>query len=142
MTHQDLVQRAERWLRGTMRCGAVITKWVCYNNEMPDAIGWTTRSSILVECKTTRTDFLQDQKKPFRRYPEQGMGDFRFYMTPPGLINVDELPERWGLLAARPKQIRVIWNAQVFDRTKTALKERVLLFSALKRAIEALGKHK
>lgn len=139
LTHQDLVRRAERWLRGTQRCGVVISERVGFNNEMPDAIGWTSRHSILVECKTSRADFLQDQKKSFRRHPEQGMGQFRFYMVPPGLIDADEMPDRWGLLEARPKQVRVILDALSFDKTKTALKEQPLLLAALRRAPEQLS---
>lgn len=136
MTHQDLIRRAERWLRGTKRCSVVITEMVCFSREIPDAIGWTTSQSILVECKASRADFLKDKKKFFRRDPEYGMGDLRFYMTPPGLITTDELPPKWGLLEARPKQIRVIMWAAHFNRKDAALNERPLLFSALRRLTE------
>jgi hypothetical protein len=133
MTHQDLVRRAERWLRGTMRCSVVIAERVSYANEVPDAIGWTSKGSILVECKTSRSDFFADGKKFFRQNPEYGMGDFRFYMVPRGLINADEVPERWGLLEARPKQVRVILDAYSFDKVRASFKERTLLVSALRR---------
>lgn len=133
MTHADLIRRAEKWLRNTMRCSVVVTEMVSYANETPDAIGWTSSKSILIECKTSRADFLQDGKKHFREHPEYGMGDFRFYMAPPGLIKSEELPKRWGLLEALPKQVRIIMWAVSFDQERTAFKERPLLFSALRR---------
>lgn len=133
MTHAELVQRAEKWLRNTMRCGVVVAERVSTSGEVPDAIGWTSSRSILVECKTSRADFVQDGKKCFRRHPEYGMGDFRFFMTLRGLIKPEELPERWGLLEVRPKQVRVIVWATSFDRARAAFKERPLLFSALRR---------
>lgn len=136
MTHADLVKRAARWLKGTMRCSVVICEMVSLSREIPDAIGWTSSKSILVECKTSRSDFFNDSKKSFRRHPEYGMGDYRFYMTPPGLVTVEELPERWGLLEARPKQVRVIMNCGGFQKVHAARNERPLLFSALRRWME------
>jgi hypothetical protein len=70
------------------------------NKEQPDAIGWRYDGlSILVECKTNRADYFADNKKEFRNYPGmKGMGQYRFYMTPKGLIKPEELKTRWGLL--------------------------------------------
>lgn len=137
MTHTDLVKRAEKWLRGTMRCSVVLAELSSAAYETPDAIGWTSVRSILVECKTSKSDFARGQKKHFRQNPEYGMGDFRFYMTPPGLLSPDEIPEHWGLLEARPKQTRIIVEAKCFDRIRAAWHERTLLVSALRRLQEA-----
>jgi hypothetical protein len=136
MTHADLVKRAERWLRGTQRCSVVVSEMASYSYERPDAIGWTSGRSILVECKMSRSDFAKDLKKHFRQDPRYGMGDFRFYMVPPGLLTAKEIPDRWGLLEARPKQVRVIVEALAFDRARAAFMERPLLFSALRRLME------
>jgi len=68
---------------------------------MPDAIGFRAVSSetetVLVEVKVSRGDFLADARKPHRE-AGNGIGLFRYYMCPAGLISPDEVPERWGLL--------------------------------------------
>lgn len=137
MTHADLVLRAIRWLKGTMRCGVVLSEVTSISREVPDAIGWQTTKSYLVECKVSRADFLKDGGKIFRKHPEYGMGDYRYYMTIPGLLSLDELPEYWGLLEVRPKQVRVIREAGRFAITRTALNERPLLQKALKELLDS-----
>ena len=108
MTHAQLVERAVRWLR-VYRCGVVLSEQACVSGEMPDAIGWKRAShSVLVECKVTRADFLVDRDKPFRLKPEQGVGCERFYLTPPALVKVEELPAGWGLLEYRRGRIDVL----------------------------------
>lgn len=66
--------------------------------ERPDAIGFRKGVSCLIEVKCTRRDFLSDKKKKFRIAPEKGMGDWRFYLSYPGVIEQSDLPEGWGLL--------------------------------------------
>lgn len=134
--HADLVTRAERWLRNTQRCGVVLVEMHSMAYEVPDVIGWNSHRSILVECKTTRGDFFADLKKRFRVHPEQGMGDFRYYMVPPGLLSPDEVPEHWGLLEARDTQVRVLKHSDRFPIDRTARRERPLLYSALRRLQE------
>jgi len=107
MTHADLVERAARWLAKTKGCAVVATE-IATTSESPDAIGWRAGYSHLVECKASRADFLADRNKPFRIVPETGLGDYRWYMTPPGLVSPDELPDGWGLLEVHPEQVRVI----------------------------------
>ena len=96
--HDQLVLRAERWL-ANQGCQVVIRDpFRSWNQEQPDAIGWRSDVSILVEVKVSRSDFLADAKKHFRSNARSGMGDWRFYMCPPGIIQLDDLPEGWGLL--------------------------------------------
>ncbi|EKF7417516.1 TPA: hypothetical protein MXR76_002063 [Pseudomonas aeruginosa] len=68
---------------------------------MPDAIGFRAvtaeTETVLVEVKVSRGDFLADARKPHRAVGN-GVGLFRYYMCPAGLISPDEVPERWGLL--------------------------------------------
>ena len=106
MTHGELVLRAERWLYNIVGCGVVFRELCCAESEQPDAIGWKWGESFLVECKASRSDFLADKKKIFRRYPYQGMGNHRFYMCPPGIIKPEEVPEGWQLLYVTGKQVR------------------------------------
>ncbi len=44
------------------------------------------------------SDFLRDRKKPFRVDPSLGMGKYRFYVAPKGLIREKDLPNHWGLI--------------------------------------------
>ena len=132
MTHIELVRRARRWLRNTKRCGVVLTEEYSTAREIPDAIGWRSYESYLVECKVSRADFLSDLKKPHRIHSDWGMGDRRYYMTPPELVQPDEVPEHWGLLWAYPRFIRVKRDSSGLSRSRTAMNERPLLFKVLR----------
>ena len=147
ITHSVLVERAEKWLKN-QNCGVVFDDRFCAatpNGEQPDAIGFRSCTSILIECKATRSDFLSDKRKRFRKDPDLGMGDWRFYMCPTDLIQVQELPDGWGLLYFNGKTVRKIFgvppNTQWFSRkpfTGHQDSELALLYSALRR-IEIRG---
>jgi hypothetical protein len=134
MTHTQLVERAVRWLR-TYRCGVVLSEQACASGEMPDAIGWKRAChSVLVECKVSRSDFLADRDKPFRRKPQNGVGCERFYLTPAGLIHKEELPAGWGLLECRKREVEVIAPAVKNLRSATGFRyEMNLLLASLRR---------
>src|SRR5688572_2769937 len=96
--HAAMVGRAERGLRGRMKCGVVLTE--CSGGwEIPDAVGWRLggRECHLVECKVSRADFLADRKK-FSRAHGSMAGNHCWYMTPTGLVKVHEVPPGWGLV--------------------------------------------
>ena len=134
MTHAQLVERAVRWLRA-YRCGVVLSEQACVSGEMPDAIGWKRAShSVLVECKVTRANFLADRGKPFRAKPEQGVGSERFYLTPPGLVKVQELPAGWGLLEVQRGRVEMVHpSAKNLRTTKGFGYEMNLLLASLRR---------
>lgn len=144
MTHGELVLKAEKWLK-SQGCGVVFRdgfKAATGNGEIPDAIGWRDGLSILVECKTSRSDFMADKGKKFRRTPEKGMGDWRFFLCLPDIITVADLHPGWGLLYAYPKQIKKIhgvpgncgwWNGKPFEGNKRV--ETQMLYSALRRMV-------
>lgn len=134
MTHAQLVEKAVRWLR-SYRCGVVLSEQACVSGEMPDAIGWKQAChSVLVECKVTRADFLVDRDKPFRRKPEKGVGSERFYLTPPGLVRIEELPVSWGLLEYRRGRIEIVHASAKNLRTAVGFRyEMNLLLSSLRR---------
>jgi len=138
MTHDDLVSVAERWLM-SQGCSFCFTGLVSLASEIPDAIGFKDYS-ILIECKASRSDFLSDGKKIFRRYPERGVGDVRFYMCEPGIINICDLPKKWGLLYVYgPRRVKkvmglksnVLTNDFAFEKNIYA--EWVMMKSALRR---------
>ncbi len=145
MNHADLVLRAEKWLWRFCGCGVVLRdpfKARTITGEQPDAIGWRDGVSILVECKTSRADFLADRNKPFRREPDLGMGDWRFLMCPPNLIQIEDLPTGWGLLWATDKGVRRVygvpgntgwWRDRPFVGSKDS--ENAMLLSALRRMV-------
>jgi hypothetical protein len=96
---------AVRWLR-RYGCGVVLSEQACVSGEMPDAIGWKKAChSVLVESKVSRADFLADRGKPFRLRPDGGVGCERYYLVPPVLIRIDELPAGWGLLEVCGREV-------------------------------------
>ena len=66
--------------------------------ERCDALLFTSCSSFLIETKVSRSDFKAGMKKSFRVNPKEGVGKYRYYACPTGLIKPDELPEKWGLI--------------------------------------------
>lgn len=131
MTHDDLVARAARWLKRTKGCGVVMSELATYAMETPDALGFHHHNSILVECKASRADFLLDKKKTVRKNPSFGMGNERYYMTPPKLVSPEEIPEKWGLLWVFPTMVRVVVTA---GRQSANIKdERIFLYSIVRR---------
>jgi hypothetical protein len=134
MTHPQLVERAVEWLRA-YRCGMVLSEQACISGEMPDAIGWKRAShSVLIECKQSRPDFHADRAKPFRKKQELGLGCERFYMTPPGMLHLADLPTGWGLLEVRQRKVEVIRRSARDLRTPTGLAyEMNLLLASLRR---------
>jgi hypothetical protein len=143
ITHNDLVRAAKRWLQG--RCKVVLSE-LTKSREIPDGIGWTPNGySLLVECKVTRSDFLADGKKNFRRIPSLGMGRERYYLAPKGLIHISEIPEMWGLLEYQKSRhktghmIRRMKRPVAFDEKDTnARSEKLLLIEATYRSLESL----
>lgn len=103
ITHKELVDRAFMYLRGGINCSIVFKERVGSTSENPDAIGFSGGGSYLIECKASRSDFLADKKKIFRRHPEQGMGYKRYFMAPVGMFDPSEMPDGWGLLEVYPK---------------------------------------
>src|SRR5579863_4308633 len=96
MTHASLVALGVRWL--SCQSSAVFYEFAASAKENPDIIAWSAGLSTLIECKATRSDFLGDSKKTVRRNPRRGMGQRRYYLCPAGVIKVEELPKKWGLL--------------------------------------------
>lgn len=105
--HADLCDLAVKWLKRPnsqnghgchVAVSEVKTGW---SGEIPDAIGFRAAGwqdgSVVVEVKVSRADFLADKKKPHRQ-DGKGVGNYRYFMCPEGMIQPDELPPKWGLL--------------------------------------------
>lgn len=99
-THKDIVEIAYKWVLKNASCGVAFKELSCVaTGEIADVIGFGAWDrSVLVEVKTSRSDFLADKKKSFRIESHKGMGSVRYYCCPKGLIGKDELPTGWGLL--------------------------------------------
>jgi len=116
------------------------------SREQPDVVGFKSSCSAIIEVKASRADFLADFKKPERYIEGTGLGVYRFYLCPQGMIRPDELPTKWGLLygvgltvedVIKPKGN--IWPGSAFDgwtefqHAPDASKERAILFSIARR---------
>lgn len=121
-THAQLVKIGERWLRGTAGCQVVAAELASMSGQTADVIGFKSMESYLIECKISRSDFYRDKKKPHQCDSERSMGNYRWYLTPPGLLSPDDLPQGWGLLEPATRGVKVIrgtlrpsaweWNAE------------------------------
>lgn len=106
INHRELVDRAFLYLKFSCNCKVAFKERVASTSESPDVVGFCRGFSYLIECKTSRADFLADKKKHFRRRPEDGMGYERYFMAPVGLLEPSEMPEGWGLLEVYEKPPR------------------------------------
>lgn len=110
-SHKELCEIGAKWAsRSKSQSGPGCLFSVCetktgYTGEAPDVIGWRVAygpeagfDSILIECKATTADFYADAKKPFRIDPSKGVGVYRYFLAPKGVIPIDRLPKNWGLI--------------------------------------------
>lgn len=108
LSHRQLCDIAVKWLRrpfGSLGHGCAVSVSECRisgsgRGEIPDAIGFRFSGhrdgTVVVEAKTSRSDFLADLRKTHRQ--GKGLGIWRYYLAPEGLLQVHELPGRWGLI--------------------------------------------
>ena len=127
--HGSLIEMAAKWLA---RQGYSVVTTDVVASELADAIGFATSESCLIECKASRSDFAADAKKYFRQNPEKGMGKYRYYLTPPGLLSLDELPAGWGLLEDHDGHVRRLKHSEGFVPRAADL-EVALLVSVMRR---------
>lgn len=126
-----------RWL--SRQCSVVLYEFATPADENPDVIGWAPGAgSVLIECKLTRSDFLRDAAKMVRKNPRAGMGQRRYYLCPAELIQVKDLPAKWGLLWANRGQIEVMREARG-HAARNLVAEVRFLSSMLRRAQLRIG---
>lgn len=101
--HHRLVAMCARWFK-RQGFAIVATELASYGNrEQPDVYACRQTCSAVAEIKVSRADFLADSKKPERH--SGGLGTYRFYLCPEGLISPSELPAGWALLYAKGRSI-------------------------------------
>jgi hypothetical protein len=75
----------------------VAVELTTYGTEIADVFGFGGGYTQLFEIKLSRSDFKKDFQKTSRLFPK-GIGYFRTYVCPNGIIKEYELPRNWGLL--------------------------------------------
>jgi hypothetical protein len=139
ITHAECVALAAAYMQ--KRSDVVLPEFFTHNAELPDVIAFNRDHSTVIECKVSRSDFLSDKNKSFRQNPNSGMGDFRYYCAPKGIIKPEELPQYWGLIEVLPngklRKARGCFKAH----KKNIEAEHYLLFYYARRAYYA-GVHK
>jgi hypothetical protein len=142
MTHAELVKCGAMWL-GKRHAGlsspVVLTEYRSYAEEIPDVIGFSHYTSVVIECKVSLEDFRKDQKKAHRqRRDSKKLGNHRFYLCPNGLISPDHVPEGWGLLYCHDRQkSRITIKKQAPRHTEAEIRvaEYQILYSVARRAV-------
>lgn len=136
--HKSLCKIADKWLGKNKKQNIRFQKFPIHVSEMvclqvsetPDAIGWNYCKSRIIEVKVSHSDFLADQKKPFRSNGD-GMGNYRYYLCPENLISKNEIPKGWGLIYVdkngRTKEVK---ESEFFNLSKIGyINEKCYLFS-------------
>jgi hypothetical protein len=136
MQHATLVQLGVRWL--SRQCSVVLYEAAAVKKEVPDVIGWAGPRAVLIECKASRADFVRDFAKVTRGNPKLGMAQRRYYLCPAGVIQLADLPPKWGLLWAEKGAITVQREARGFPQ-RNLLAEVEFLSAMLRRAQIRIG---
>jgi hypothetical protein len=134
--HATLVQLGVRWL--SRKSSVVLYEAAATKSEIPDVIGWSGASSILIECKVSRADFQRDASKKSRTKVKLGMAQRRYYLCPAGVLQVDDLPPKWGLLWAEKNTVTVQREAKGFSQ-RNYVAEIQFLSTMLRRAQIRIG---
>ena len=139
--HPGLIAECAKWaIAHRYSVVAIAECHVKCTKEVPDLLGFkATGQATLFEIKMSRSDFKADGSKPFRKKEHTGMGLYRYYVTPYGLISPEELPEGWGLLwiAEGGRCYLKATSKRFLKRDQGA--EAAILVSALRRVGAAAG---
>ncbi len=116
------------------KCVLSATEIASGAGAQPDVIGWLpgSKGTVLFECKVNPADFRSDFSKSQRIYPSQGIGRYRYYLAPKGVIDIEQLPENWGLI-----EINVDGKHEIILKAKSQhcnlIAERQLMLSVIRR---------
>ena len=136
MTHRELCIIAAKYLRTKgisewKRCRYAVVELERVG-ECPDAFGFGNGTTQLIEVKVSRMDFLSDKKKYWRKHPEYGLGNFRSYLCPEGIIQEKDLPLNWGLLHILPDGTITVVKKPEYQQSNH-MEEMNLICSILRR---------
>lgn len=66
--------------------------------EVPDVIVFSESYSIIFKVLTNPLQIAVEEYKDYRKYPYQGLGDFRLYVCRKKIAHELKLPKGWGLI--------------------------------------------
>ena len=102
--HQELVDIGYKHAIKTLKFPIGAKEIKCIGSrEQPDVIAFRSGCSIMIECKTSLADFRADFKKPERLGLLSGIGNYRLYLAPKGILPLELIPASWGLLEVNEK---------------------------------------
>ena len=148
LTHDQLVQRAVRWLRQPAHgryangqywrrsgCGVVVPEYHSWTAEIADAFGMAHGGySCAIECKVSRGDLLRDRRKP-KHQGHDSLGFEQLYLAPEGIIRPGDLPERFGVLELQgPRNKLVLVRPPMPNTDRDVIAEIEVCYSLLRRA--------
>lgn len=138
--HYELCCEAAKWLRRKKNSERYTGRWKwvavelnVVGTENTDVWGYSGDSTVVVEVKTSRADFLKDKNKWWRtdEARDYWVGNYRYYLAPKGIIKEDELPENWGLLEWENGEITRVKSATYMKTNSTG--ELRIMSSILRR---------
>jgi hypothetical protein len=110
LTHDELLERIERRVCGAEGQGhrAFLLREICVSNRRADAISvglWHSRGQLIegFEAKASREDWLREYEDHQKAEPAMAVCDYFWLATNPGVLQPNELPEKWGLLLSNGK---------------------------------------
>lgn len=141
MNHKDIINASIKWCK-SHGYHLILEEFVAGHMENPDVLAFGNAHSLMIEVKVSRQDFLKDAEKFPRRNPKHGVGNYRYYACPEGLIKENEIPKGWGLIYIIDKKAKTIkghksncvtveFPLEFFNANLR--QERTMLMSALRR---------
>ncbi len=144
ITHSDLVEIGAKWLEkshGSFKdntshapCHVILKEFKSFEFSIPDVIGFNNFNSVVIECKVSHSDFLNDFKKVHRDSNNlKQCGNLRYYLTLPQIIKPDEVQNGWGLLYYDGK-IQMMKSPTLHSEPEIKVAEYSILYSIARRA--------
>lgn len=130
---KDFRQKALDALQEKHR-GACVREQKTLGRDFVDLFAWQYGHTILYLIAETREDFKVLSDKIFSR-PDHYAGEEKIFVTPIGLISLDELPEDYGLICVREEgdEVELATVARAHWGPCNPFKEKNLFLSALTR---------
>lgn len=140
MTHKEIVGKVAKWLKrhkqniAVPNCTLILKELVSLNHsgEVPDVLGFNCWSSVMIEVKCSRKDFIRDQRKRHKKHSE-GAGEFKFYCCPERLLTPMQMPDGYGLLWIDDKGKISIMKEAKRHKNADMRTERSMLLSYIRR---------
>jgi len=150
-THEELIRLGTHWLRhshsgvefGNSHDGyryshpVVLKELVSLDFSIPDIIGFCAEYSTVIECKVSRKDYRADRLKPHRHRLKQP-GNYRYYLTPQGIVDIKEVHDGWGLLETDGRNVYVKLTAPYHSESEIKASEYHILYSFARRKQDML----